>query len=97
MFWRTVLSDDVDIKKWVEKLTRLTKEYYLFVLCAFWIIIGFKILHRPVFMQHGATDAIELGRHIVEGLKALGGSILIGASLICLAINRNRPTQSNHD
>jgi TRAP-type C4-dicarboxylate transport system permease small subunit len=66
--------------KHLKKFFELILNNYILLICAIFIIYGLDLL-KTKYIYSG-----DDGRAIITGLKMVAGSILIGASLLSLAI-----------
>ena len=77
------------LKKLTLALVNLIVENYIFLLCAFFIFMGLVLLTEDTVRTYRVDDAEVIGRYVMTGLKVIAGSLMIGASLISLAIRTN--------
>lgn len=75
----------VKAQQLLKKLLELLKKHYVFLACVIFILIGFYLVESS-HRWYGETEGEIIGGKIIAGLKAVAGSILIGASLLSLAI-----------
>ncbi|WP_300667634.1 hypothetical protein [Desulfoluna sp.] len=73
-------------KRPIVKFLQLIKQSYIFIICIFIIFVGFDLIDSH-YSGYGSNEAKILGENIRVGLKILGGSILVGSSLLCLTLN----------
>ncbi|MCG9672904.1 hypothetical protein L1D33_04930 [Vibrio chagasii] len=79
----------VKIKQFVKFLFTILKKHYLFVLCMFFMFVGFNFIQSS-YWRYQATDAEMIGGNIRSGLRVVAGAILIGSSLLCLSFSSKK-------
>lgn len=79
-------------KQLFKKAFELLKKYYVFLACLFFVLIGVDMVDSR-YWGYNDTDSEIIGGHIVTGLKVVAGSILVGTSLLSLAILRKNNTK----
>jgi hypothetical protein len=72
-------------KQFFKKLFELIKKYYIFIACTIFILIGLDFINSGGRSYNG-SEAEIIGYRLEIGLKIIAGSILIGTSLLSLAI-----------
>jgi hypothetical protein len=73
------------VKKLPKILFDLLKKNYVFLACLVCVLLGFDLVDSR-YWGYKDTEGEIIGRNIFAGLKIVAGSILIGVSLLSLAI-----------
>lgn len=79
-------------KQLFKKSFDFLKKYYVFFACVVCILNGFDLVDSR-YWGYGKTEGEIIGENIITGLKMVAGSILIGTSLISLAILKKASTK----
>lgn len=80
-------SKDTKPNNVFKKLIGLLKKHYIFLFCLLFIFIGVDMLDSS-FWSYNTTDAQTIATNIKSGAKIIAGSVLIGTSIVALAISK---------
>jgi len=75
------------VKEIFKNCVGLLKKHYIFLACCLFIFIGINMLDSN-FWSYRSEGADKIAVYIKSGTKIIAGSVLIGASLIALAISK---------
>ena len=62
------------------------QKYYLFAACVIFIMVGISLLDKSGWTYGSKNDAEIIAIKIHAGLANVAGAILIGCSILCLAL-----------
>ncbi|MDW5287152.1 hypothetical protein R6Y90_19630 [Alteromonas macleodii] len=84
------------IKSFFSSFFIFVQKHYLFAACAIFIMVGISLLDKSGWTYGSRTDAEIIAIKIHAGLANIAGAILIGFSILCLALKLHVPAHSDH-